>query len=144
MNKSELTFVVLAAAWAGLILGVSFIATPAKFLAPSIALPVALDVGRATFRISLLVEFVFGLGLAAAAVSAFGWSGRTLIALALLLAVAAQRFVLFPILDTRTGLVMAGTPLPPSWHHLAWIAADAMRFLFLLGLSITALREGTA
>jgi hypothetical protein len=35
--------------WAGMLLGVSFIATPAKFLAPSLPLAQALDVGRSSF-----------------------------------------------------------------------------------------------
>ncbi len=39
------------AAWAGLIVGVSFLSARAKFLAPSITLRVALDVGRYTFRV---------------------------------------------------------------------------------------------
>lgn len=34
--------------WAGLLIGVSFVAKPAKFLAPSLALAQALDVGRWT------------------------------------------------------------------------------------------------
>ncbi len=37
--------------WAGVALGVAFVATPAKFLAPSLSLPVALDVGRHTFAV---------------------------------------------------------------------------------------------
>jgi hypothetical protein len=37
--------------WAGLSAGVAFLATPAKFMAPSLSLPVALDVGRHTFRV---------------------------------------------------------------------------------------------
>jgi hypothetical protein len=42
---------IAAILWLGLLLGVSFLATPAKFLAPSLALPVALDVGRHTFAV---------------------------------------------------------------------------------------------
>ncbi len=38
--------------WAGLLLGVSFIATPAKFLAPSLPMAQALDVGDGPFMCS--------------------------------------------------------------------------------------------
>lgn len=144
MTRSDIAFVVIAAAWAGLILGVSFVATPAKFLAPSITLPVALDVGRATFRISLLIEMLFSLSLIAAGLLAVGWSGKTIVALTLLIALIAQRFALLPILDERVSLVMAGIPLPPSWHHLAWIAADTARFLLLLGLCVSSLWDTKA
>lgn len=41
--------VAVALLWTGLLLGVSFLATPVKFMAPSLTLPVALDVGRQTF-----------------------------------------------------------------------------------------------
>ena len=40
---------IVATLWLGLLLGVAFLATPAKFLAPGL-LPVALDVGR-TFAV---------------------------------------------------------------------------------------------
>jgi hypothetical protein len=39
----------LASAWAGFLVGLSFLAMPVKFMAPSLTLPVALDVGRQTF-----------------------------------------------------------------------------------------------
>jgi hypothetical protein len=53
-------------AWfaSGMIFGVSFIATPAKFLAPSLDLAQALDVGRATFGVMKW----FDLGMLAALV----------------------------------------------------------------------------
>jgi hypothetical protein len=57
----------LALLWAGMLIGVSFLATPAKFLAPSLILPVALDVGRQTFGLFSLVEIVFASILVAAA-----------------------------------------------------------------------------
>jgi hypothetical protein len=50
----------LALVWAGTLFGVSFLATPVKFLAPSLTLPVALDVGRQTFGVFSLVEIVKG------------------------------------------------------------------------------------
>lgn len=114
MTKAGIVFVMIAGVWAGLILGISFIATPAKFLAPSITLPVALDVGRATFRIGFLLEMAFGLVLLTAGAMAYGWGRTTLVVIALLVALAAQRFALLPVLDARADLVMAGTPLP---HH---------------------------
>jgi hypothetical protein len=43
--------------WSGLLIGVSFVATPAKFLAPSLQLPQALDVGRWTFHVLTLMEW---------------------------------------------------------------------------------------
>jgi hypothetical protein len=46
--ERDVTRLVAAAlfVWAGLLLGVSFVATPAKFLAPTLGLAQAWDVGR--------------------------------------------------------------------------------------------------
>src|SRR5690606_9509596 len=59
--RGDAAVVVLAVAslvWIGALLGVSFLATPVKFLAPSLTLPVALDVGRQTFHWLNRVEIV--------------------------------------------------------------------------------------
>src|SRR5690606_30735313 len=55
-NFNILSLLLLAVLWTGLLLGVSFLATPVKFLAPSLSLPVALDVGRQTFMVFNWVE----------------------------------------------------------------------------------------
>ncbi len=47
--------------WAGAVVGISFIATPAKFLAESLDRPTALDVGRTTFHVFGLIEALLGV-----------------------------------------------------------------------------------
>lgn len=141
MSWTQIAFAVLAGLWAGLILGVSFVATPAKFLAPSLTLPVALDVGRATFRAGLWIELAFAAAVLTAGAFAFGRSGKTLAAAVAFFLLAMQRVVLLPSLDARTKLVMTGTQPPPSWHHIAWIGMDASRFLLLVALCVAALRD---
>lgn len=54
-------------------IGVSFIATPVKFLASTLTLPVALDVGRATFGISVRVQLGMAVTLVTLAVWAYGF-----------------------------------------------------------------------
>ena len=49
-RRARLAVTLLAWLWAGLVLGVSFVATPVKFLAPSLSLADALAVGRVTFE----------------------------------------------------------------------------------------------
>lgn len=56
----------LSPVWAGMLIGVSFLATQATFLAPSLSLQVALDVGRQTFALFGTVEVVCGTLLLAA------------------------------------------------------------------------------
>jgi len=65
----DLAFLLFPTLWIGLLVGVGFIATPTKFQAQSLSLPVTLDVGRSTFAIWNNVEWVV---LAVLAVGAVG------------------------------------------------------------------------
>ncbi|MGH6887340.1 MAG: hypothetical protein ACREGK_14845 [Geminicoccales bacterium] len=47
--------------WAGVLIGVSFLAAPAKFAAPSLSLAVAMEVGRQEFFALNLVETGFAV-----------------------------------------------------------------------------------
>ncbi len=127
----------LALVWAGMVLGVSFLATPAKFLAPSLSLPVALDVGRHTFRAFGRVEMALAalLGLRAAA------PGRQRqLALAPGLIVLAQALWLRPRLDARTQQVAGNQEPPSSGLHLAYVACEVAKLAALLTLGLTAIR----
>src|SRR5262245_40748566 len=99
--------------WAGLLFGVSFVATPAKFLAPSLPMAQALDVGRSTFHVLALIEWA--LVVAGGVLAAIAWHRdmrglRVLIALLLVIAVilAAQTFWLRPLLNERVLKIIAG------------------------------------
>jgi hypothetical protein len=123
--------------WAGLSIGVAFIATPAKFLAPALTLPVALDVGQHTFRVNNGVELV----LVAALLVLGRWSTLRrrwyLALLGLGVVVLAQRFWLIPALDLRVHAIQHGqSPLPPSQLHTVYIAAEALKVLWLLALGL--------
>lgn len=138
---SSLARLVLPVFWIGLLVGVSFLATPVKFQAPSLDLPVALDVGRVTFALFNRVEWAMALILAfAALVSGFprGWS--LLLGLVIIL-LALETFWLLPELNERVGTIMAGEIPPPSHHHMLYALAETGKLLALLGMFIvTALR----
>lgn len=135
-------FAFVSILWLGCLIGVSFLATPVKFQAPSLDLPTALDVGRVTFALFARTEWALCGALAAgallmprAALPAWG-------ALAALIAIVlAQALWLLPILDERIGSIIAGAAVPATNHHLLYIAADVVKLLLLLGLSIWALRR---
>lgn len=131
--------------WSGLLIGVSFVATPAKFLAPSLQLLQALDVGRWTFHVLSLIEW----GLVAAAILlvlasrsrvSAGW-GLVMIALVAVAAVlAAETFLVRPILDARVLDIIAGRSVPPSVLHNAYIALEALKLLLILAAAIASAR----
>lgn len=123
--------------WAGLSIGVAFLATPAKFLAPSLSLSVALDVGRQTFRTYNGVELAI-----CGVLVLLGLGSRARLRWYLLLAVpglivVAQTFLLLPPLDLRVAAIQAGGPPPlRSALHAAYIATEAVKVLWLLGLGL--------
>lgn len=128
--------------WAGMLLGVSFLATPAKFAAPSLTLPVALDVGRHTFAVFNRVEIA---GAALVLVLALVARDHRLVALAALGAgiVALQALWLLPALDARVETILAGGTVPSSPLHTLYIGLDATKLLVLLTLGAAPLYRRT-
>lgn len=108
-----LAVLMLASAWAGFLVGVSFLATPVKFLAPSLTLPVALDVDRQTF-------FVFNRSEIALPVVMLlllfcGLQSRTMMGLGAVLAllILMQTVWMFSVLDARVETILPGGPPAP-------------------------------
>ena len=119
------------AAWAGLVLGVSFLSARAKFRAPSITLPVAMDVGRQTFRVLSRTEML--LAVTASAVCAA--APNTLIVVGLVIVwsvIEAERVWLLPVLDLRAGIRMTGRMPHSSHHHALFARLEMVKALLLL------------
>jgi hypothetical protein len=134
---------VMFAAWAGLVLGVSFLSARAKFRAPSITLPVALDVGRQTFRTLSRTEVL----LAVTAALACAVAPTLLIAAGLALVwsvISMERLWLLPVLDLRAGIRMTGRALGPSYHHGLFAKLELAKAALLLICSGLALLQLTA
>ncbi|MBN9265701.1 MAG: hypothetical protein BGN89_14160 [Alphaproteobacteria bacterium 64-6] len=131
--------------WLGLLFGVSFVATPAKFLAPSLQLPQALDVGRWTFHVLTLIEWGFVL-VAALLVWAcrprvaagWGWVMIALVAVAAVLAL--ETVVVRPILDARVLDIIAGRNVAPNILHEVYIGLEALKLLLILTAAIASAR----
>jgi len=129
-----IAYILLPAFWAGLLIGVSFIATPAKFLAPSLARPVALDVGRVTFTIWNDVEWLVLAMLVPPLV--FGPPDRftAVAALVLGLLLFIQSMVLLPTLNARVSVIQAGKRPAVSPDHGTYIAIDGLKLLILAAI----------
>lgn len=132
---------VVSMLWAGILSGVSFLATPAKFLAPSLTLPVAVDVGRSTFAVLNRVELgcaVLSLGLLVA-----GASRAFVVRLALGLAALGlllETLWLLPALDERAGVIIDGGTLPSSGLHDVYVGIEAAKIVALLVATVVLLR----
>lgn len=124
--------------WAGIIVGVSLLATPAKFLAPDLSLAEALQVGRVTFQVMAVAEGIL-LTLACVLVilkppvlkRSFLWP---LVIAAILL---FQYAVLLPFLNIQTNQVMAGeAPGQTSSLHSVYVVIELLKVGLLLFLGL--------
>ena len=120
--------------WIGCVLGVSFISTPAKFLAPDLDLADALAVGRATFWVMQWVELAL-LGLL---VGSFLLESRANLATHFMLftttlLLSINCFMVRPMLDVRVESIIQGQHLPPSLLHNVYIGIEVLK-IFVLGV----------
>jgi Domain of unknown function (DUF4149) len=125
--------------WAGVLIGVSFLAAPAKFDAPGLSLPLALEVGRREFGALNLTELAFAV--VSLALAAYARPERAIwLGLALAAAtVVLQWLWLLPALDARAEMIIEGaTPEPAPWHAL-YIGAEIVKLLALLVIGWLAL-----
>lgn len=126
--------IVLPTLWIGLLLGISFMATPIKFKAPSLTLPVALDVGRATFGLFSRVEQFLAVFLGAIYVVFDRAIWPLILVVSLVGLVVLQAAWLLPSLNRRVGLVIAGETVPPSRTHVAYGAMEVLKLIMLVAL----------
>ena len=131
----------IPAIWLGVLIGVSFIATPVKFSAPTLALGPALDVGRVTFGLFSKVEWAMAAVLVATVLMARlpPWRGAGVGLL--VVAVGFQALWLLPALDERVAAYIAGTPPPASWHHAAYAGLEVVKAGTLLALALAGVRH---
>lgn len=118
--------------WAGIILGVSFIATPVKFQAPHLTVPIAIEVGKATFHLFSKIELILLIGVALLAGMFqikkrfwFSWVPLSFIVL-------SQRFWLLPALDIQADIVIAGGNPSLGYLHLTYIVLECLKVLLLI------------
>jgi hypothetical protein len=135
---------VIALVWFGMLIGVSFLATPVKFVVQDLSLPTALQVGAATFALFARIEWL----LATALLMAAAWRWRThllvlMLALAVGAAVLAQSVWLLPALDVRVAMIVAGQTPPASSHHALYAGLEAMKAITLALIAAMALRRAS-
>lgn len=121
--------------WFGMTAGVSILATLAKFSAPSLSRPVAVDVGRVTFAALNKAELV-ALVLLLVVIRLSGRAARWwAVGGVLALIVIAQSVWLMPELSARAAQIAAGNEPPASYVHGAYSALELLKLgiLFVTG-----------
>ncbi len=135
----------LAFVWAGIVVGISFLEAPVKFTAPSLTLPVGLDVGRHVFAALNRTELVLALASAVLVWSARARRGVWMALGVAWLVVLVQTAWLLPALDARAVVIIAGGHPPASTGlHLLYGLAEGLKVLALLAAGGVASRPAVA
>jgi hypothetical protein len=126
-------------AWFGMTAGVSMLATPARFSAPTVTREIALDIGRVVFAVLNKAELIALILL----LLVVRLSNRTrqwwAISAALAFIVIVQTVWLLPELAERTQQIVAGGEPPPSFVHATYSTLELIKLGLLFSLGIAAM-----
>lgn len=129
------------ALWLGLLIGISLIETPLKFMAPGMTLALGLGIGQLVFAAMNIVEVVFFIVLAASCIKR-GMDRAYLWVVAGLGAVLLAKIALIrPFLAKRTEAVLAGAEAGGSSWHYFYIAADGLLLVLLVTVLVMGVRR---
>lgn len=122
--------------WAGAIVGVSLIATPAKFLAESLDVRTALDVGRATFELFSRIELFLAATMLAVSIY-WANNAKVIMESAILTGIVSlQSYVLLPFLSNRAEAIIAGYGVEPSLVHEFYGLLELCKVAMLIAITV--------
>ena len=127
--------------WLGMILGISFLEAPLKFMAPGVTLETGLAIGRQVFGVFNKIECALALALAILIVIV-RQKDRPLVSLGVIwAALALQTFWLLPILYDRVELILQGQTPAPSPVHSIYVVLEIAKAVALAVFGFRALRN---
>ncbi|WP_298849314.1 hypothetical protein [uncultured Ruegeria sp.] len=138
LGAARIALIATISVWMGAAISGNLIAAPAKFQAPSLTLPIALDVGRMQFLWIGVFEAFCALLIVVLLLSSRQKPSLPLIAA--LCVFGFQRLWLLPLLNTRTLSIIAGQPVEDSSLHLLYVAAEFLKIGFLFWAGIREMR----
>lgn len=120
--------------YAGLILGVSFISAPVKFMVPNLPVSLALEIGKATFHLFNKIEWVICIIAIIVASLTESNLNRWWFIGGLFVLLLIETFYLLPTLDIRIDSFIKNGSINPSIFHWLYISADVLKvFIALTG-----------
>ncbi len=139
-SKHIFSLIIISLLWAGMIAGISFLEAPVKFTAPSLTLPIGLDVGRHVFAAFNKVEIVFGTVLMIIVLT--GKLPLTLKLPCFLVAVllTLECFWLLPVLDKRALAIIAGQSPEGASPHTWYVVFEAIKLISLITVGALGLK----
>jgi hypothetical protein len=146
MRRFALYAFVITLVWLSFVIAISFVEAPVKFSALGIKQPItevttelqhALKIGHAVMHKLNRIEWIC---------CAFSWflllririvrtRGSLILLGAITALLAYQTWGMYPPLDERVRLVVAGTLPPQTWHHVGFVITEGAKALLLLVLT---------
>lgn len=130
--SARLIFMILMTVWAGIIIGVSLIATPVKFQAPSLTISTGVEIGRYTFRLLARIELCFLIAVIITAGIAHVQSITIAVLGLIVVEMVLQRFWLLPVLDNYVSQILVGGLPSFSIHHRIYAVMEAVKAALLI------------
>ncbi len=128
--------VITALLWAGMILGISFLESWVKFRAPTLTKAIGLDVGRTVFnsfhQVQCILLMVIILNSLFIKLTVINW----LIVGILTIIFVLQLVWLFPTLNQRVNVILAGRKPKNSHAHKVYGIFEIGKFLVLIDFSM--------
>ena len=113
--------------WLGMIIGISFLEAPLKFMVPGITFEIGLRIGREVFNVFNKIECAMAIALAILIVIV-RQRDRRLISLGVVwFALALQTFLLLPILNDRAELILQGQTPASSPAHPLYVLLEILK-----------------
>jgi preprotein translocase subunit SecG len=144
-NRKDLidrTTACIALIWLGMVLGISFLEAPVKFMAPSVTREIGLDIGRYVFGVFNKVECVFALIIAILLIITRR-KDLSMVPLGLAwLSLALQTAWLLPVLAARTEVIIQGHTPAPSVSHTIYVVLELMKAVSLAVYGIWKVLKG--
>jgi len=126
----------------GMIVAISFLEAPLKFLAPGITIPLGLGIGRLVFTALNVAAGIVLVVLTLASLRPRPTRPPLVLLTSIWLVYLVEVVVIRPVLNRRSDLVIAGAQAPGTdWAHYAYIAADAALLVLLVALAVDTVRR---
>lgn len=133
-TKTQIAFsyiFIISILWVGLVVGLSFIEAPLKFKAPSVTLPIGLEIGHLVFHALNRIEWAF---TALIVLNLFMTSAKPETFLVTIIVVGiflSQSWLLYGFLDQRTLAVINGQTIPKAPYHIYYIVLEVFKLISL-------------
>ena len=133
--------VCISLTWLGMIVGISFLEAPLKFMAPGVTPEIGLSIGGKVFGVFNKIECAMALAMVILVVIV-GQKDRLLIHLGIVwAALAIQTVWLLPILMDRVELILQGQRLASSPVHSVYVFLEILKAMVLAVYGFSAFRE---